>query len=542
MSYITGAQSVAKGDREEVFFDKGAFIFATTFADPYFSNDLVWKKIALHYKDESSQPGLGLVPFIAQTWVLAQGSNGGLKTVATVTSEDPENANIIFGDHYLWSGHTGTVQAVSHFAGITTITLEQADAVSGSGYIGFSKEVVIPGSTTSQRQVIILKDDSARGWFAPTSTSRSGQWSLEKIQIFDRDEDFFAVERANMPSPENFDITLSKRVAPSSTATSFEVPANLNSDSDFSVATIEDAGWTKTVDAGSDAIVDLVGSTGLTSRDPVSGGVYSAGSSYVRIEESNLKILIKWSGVNILIDAVDGSLPYTHTDGYTYDKENFNNNSAGYDFYEIFRGIAAPGGGSVRLQTDAAALASIKIEKIFSLEANERYNVKYTITEKNAGEISVGVPGTINDISVKALNGSLEVIEQAIHSVATGVEESFTFTANGATTLAIGTSGQAGYWKVDDVTLQKSQDGCTIPPAETQHYQVGFKVQLWDTVANGLLTSDIYTIDSIVGDKVTFDQSIVGSVDGKTLILKFPNYDFCNAIQKGVYQFVGKGY
>lgn len=69
-------------------------------------------------------------------------------------------------------------------------------------------------ATLNQRDVVILKDDHGRGWFEPSTTSRTGDWILQKIEIFDKDGDFFPIESADIP--EEFKITVQRVIAPAS--------------------------------------------------------------------------------------------------------------------------------------------------------------------------------------------------------------------------------------------------------------------------------------------------------------------------------------
>lgn len=179
MSYITGLSSIEKGQRGEIFFDKGQFIFATDFAtDPYFEDELNWKRIALHFKDP----------------------------------------------------------------------------------------------TNGQTQIIILKDDGARGWFAPSSTCRTGIWEIEFIEIYDKQGDVFRVERTNMPSPGDFDIDVQRKVPPASLVDS--VPAGaagpeLLVNGDFGTGDL--TGWTAnhagsgsaSVTVGNRLLLDHVSGTSL---------------------------------------------------------------------------------------------------------------------------------------------------------------------------------------------------------------------------------------------------------------------------------------
>lgn len=70
-------------------------------------------------------------------------------------------------------------------------------------------------STSGQRQIIILKDDNGRGWFAPSAMARTGAWSIDRIEVFDKQGDFFVVTRSNMPSPATLDIAVQRIIAPS---------------------------------------------------------------------------------------------------------------------------------------------------------------------------------------------------------------------------------------------------------------------------------------------------------------------------------------
>ena len=122
MAYITGLGQLVKGQRQEIYFDKGAFIFATNFAtNTYFADDLNWSKVALHFFDP----------------------------------------------------------------------------------------------TKNQRNVVILMDDESRGWFAPSVTCRTGDWTIEKISIFDKDGDFFEVQKENIPNAAEIKAKVVRIVAPS---------------------------------------------------------------------------------------------------------------------------------------------------------------------------------------------------------------------------------------------------------------------------------------------------------------------------------------
>lgn len=55
MSYITKQKdTMNKGEKNLISINKAMFAFASTFADPYFADSQNWKKIAIHYKHETS--------------------------------------------------------------------------------------------------------------------------------------------------------------------------------------------------------------------------------------------------------------------------------------------------------------------------------------------------------------------------------------------------------------------------------------------------------------------------------------------------------
>lgn len=88
-------------------------------------------------------------------------------------------------------------------------------------------------ASSGQRQVIILMDDHGRGWFAPSVMARSGDWSVEKIEVYDKQGDFFTIGRDNMPSPEGFDVAVQRVVAPSPSLLAVQENAELVSNGTF---------------------------------------------------------------------------------------------------------------------------------------------------------------------------------------------------------------------------------------------------------------------------------------------------------------------
>lgn len=72
-------------------------------------------------------------------------------------------------------------------------------------------------TTSNQKKIIVLFSDSNEGWFEASALARTGSWQIDKIQIFDKDGDMETVQRADMPTPANFDIETIRKIAPSET-------------------------------------------------------------------------------------------------------------------------------------------------------------------------------------------------------------------------------------------------------------------------------------------------------------------------------------
>ena len=80
--------------------------------------------------------------------------------------------------------------------------------------------------------------------------------------------------------------------------------------------------------------------------------------------------------------------------------------------------------------------------------------------------------------------------------------------------------------------------GNSVTVGSVADFEIGFKVRPWDNIAFEYLGSTVYTVQTIVGNVITLDQAITG-FEGKTLLLRFPNFSEASSRQKGVYQFVG---
>ena len=557
MSFVTAPSSVIKGDRNDVFFDKDQFISAVTIPDPYFANERNWKRIVLVYMDPNKK----------------------------------------------------------------------------------------------QKQFAIVSDNFSRANFEPSEIARTGLWTLEEIRIFDKHQDQYVVTRASMPSPENFDVQAQRIVAPSPLVTSIEVAVDINNDGDFAVATVEEAGWTQITSNGSSAVIESdevklqTGGPGLSTIKLEKTFSLEAGERYVlKYKTPTRNAGIKDAGNVVFEDNAsvyaDGTAPIAEPSGqagWYYKNDGQNIGFSGLDkinwyFFD----------GSVQTETIDSVLTGYAVGEIKGTEpfhlaiytfpqgdgndagswyrsrivyvpANGSYeqNKKYlfvtsledtpanlypdlervemvpsqistvgpqdpseqiltaslgtnSAAQQNSVEILINnvgyvssvngtvdtrfeitgfpTPGIINDLGVFIRNASNTVIESSVESTASASEKSISFIAPGTTKVSFECSGEYGFWTLDDVVLEKNPDALTVPLAEVQHYRVGFKVMLWDVVANDYLTPDVYTIEKIDVDVLTFDKPIAGPYTGKTLLLKFPDYDNSSADQKGLYQYVGRGY
>lgn len=82
-------------------------------------------------------------------------------------------------------------------------------------------------STSNQKKIVVLREESNTGWFEASALARTGVWQIEMIQVFDKDGDMTDVKRSGMPSPENFDITTTVKIAPSESIISFQDDSNV---------------------------------------------------------------------------------------------------------------------------------------------------------------------------------------------------------------------------------------------------------------------------------------------------------------------------
>lgn len=64
--------------------------------------------------------------------------------------------------------------------------------------------------TFQQEEPVILKSPFDEGAFLVSIFSRTGAWLINRIQIFDKDGDFYTVSRLEMPNPEDFDLDITR--------------------------------------------------------------------------------------------------------------------------------------------------------------------------------------------------------------------------------------------------------------------------------------------------------------------------------------------
>lgn len=74
---------------------------------------------------------------------------------------------------------------------------------------------------SNQRKIIVMMDESSEGWFEASEMARTGTWEIDQIQVFDKDGDMVSVPRSDMPSPANFDITTTRKIAPAELISAF---------------------------------------------------------------------------------------------------------------------------------------------------------------------------------------------------------------------------------------------------------------------------------------------------------------------------------
>lgn len=530
MSYITGLTSIEKGQRGELSFDKSQFIFATSFAsDPYFEDELNWKRIALHYKiptgvpveKEDFSPAGGFNPWeIRDTlypavWFLAdtshnlprvdfylrnnqvatgeitatlyegvlQGSNyvptgsaiavnsnmvlaESINTTGEYVPFFFNNPNLNLGTHYVvvlssasTSGNAPELNANtsqstgSDFGFAFSGDMGSSWNTGSTLYPQFKIYEGLNGDVTKigqQRQIVILKDDGSRGWYAPSETCRTGNWEIEKIEIYDKQGDRFEVDRVNMPSPENFDIDVQRKVPPASLVSAVveeaELVNNGTFDSDLS-------GWT---DLGSGASHNAAGHANYA----YSGDL---GLSQVLATVPTFRYKFEWR------------------------------------------------------QVDVQGLPSLVL------------NASFRESTADTGTFSGVAPNRVETATDDSFNGqtlSAEVVA-----------------ANASSLIVLGSNGNAsGTVQFDDVSFKAVPNKLDLDSGEGENWRVGFKCRIWDDIAGSYLTNDVYEITDITGDQITLDQQIIGDYEGKTLRLRFPEYQDASGVQASLYQYVSQGF
>lgn len=402
--------------------------------------------------------------------------------------------------------------------------------------------LVFEDAAGKQRQYAILSDGWSKAKFQPSETSRTGTWALKEIHMYDHHMGFYKIERAELPTPTDFDIEATRIVAPSATITSFEQAVEKNSDPGFDEASLTASGWSKIVSQGSDAFLE--GGQLKLETDFATINTIKVEKSFSLEDGERYTLKLK----PVLKD--DGSYQESSTVREPASGTYFSNTTNPQYFYFT----STSQGAEVRWNDQAISGSESSSGIFVGSDGWTYYRGAYVEEFNYQGDIfrwyrihrsktvTTTVTGSINDLLVKVLDSQSNVITQQSYSSASGVDESIEFIAKGSTKIEISTTGQGGFWKVDDVSIKKAPDAITLSAADVDHYKVGYKVKLWDVAANAFLTSDVYEIMDIDGTKVTLDKEIVGDYVGKTLILKFPSYDESSGAQKGLYQYVGKGY
>jgi len=118
----------------------------------------------------------------------------------------------------------------------------------------------------------------------------------------------------------------------------------------------------------------------------------------------------------------------------------------------------------------------------------------------------------------------LEVIERAINYQTGDVSLKLAFTTfTGIRSCYIAPS--------DTIGTVNAQNSVTLGAGRGDMWQVGFKVRLWDNVANGYTSDTVNTISGITGDTITFENNFSTTLTTSHR-LKFPDYDDATDAQK----------
>lgn len=81
----------------------------------------------------------------------------------------------------------------------------------------------------------------------------------------------------------------------------------------------------------------------------------------------------------------------------------------------------------------------------------------------------------------------------------------------------------------------------TLGTGKGELYGIGYKIKVWDDVANNYHNQTVYTITAINGDVITVNYDITNRT-GKTLRLKFPEFKNSDSSQRSMYQYVGSNW
>ena len=84
----------------------------------------------------------------------------------------------------------------------------------------------------------------------------------------------------------------------------------------------------------------------------------------------------------------------------------------------------------------------------------------------------------------------------------------------------------------------------TVPLEDVGYYESGYKVKVWDTLANAWFSEEVLEIGEYTSDDTfNFVSPLTGElVEGRQYQLRFPDYYSCVGNQKGRFVFVGEGF
>lgn len=106
-------------------------------------------------------------------------------------------------------------------------------------------------TTSNQKKIIVLLQDSEEGRFEVSAMARTGAWQIEQIQVFDKDGGMEAIKRAGIPEATAMDISVIRKIAPS------EIITNISSGSSVLTDYVPNGSANGTLSFQGEVIVDL---------------------------------------------------------------------------------------------------------------------------------------------------------------------------------------------------------------------------------------------------------------------------------------------